>query len=255
MAPSTTATTSEPIVTASASEQSPHPIAKANGDSTPLAYSTPPPTAPKTTPMAAPTHEQKNFRDILSYEDKWIGWDGPVWCNRYGRFENKEQAAEDDGYKFDNPVVHKDPETHKIHQCQLEGCACRVPFEHRSYVKDIQRRIEPMTASLVALEHQVDKLVHGMITNGEHAVHNALHHEDGIDRFAMHSANGHQADGPMHAELFEKHRETMAETIAKLEAKVHSLTHQLHVLVKQNDHLMRTSQVGPGEHHYWQVPQ
>lgn len=55
-------------------------------------------------PTAAPTH---NYRDRLSYQDKWIGWDGPVWCNRYGRFENKEQAAEDDGYKSDSPAPHQ----------------------------------------------------------------------------------------------------------------------------------------------------
>ncbi len=58
-------------------------------------------------PTEAPTHEKKNFRDILSYEDKWIGWDGPVWCKRYGRFENKEQAAEDDGYKLNSAVNHE----------------------------------------------------------------------------------------------------------------------------------------------------
>lgn len=40
----------------------------------------------------------KNPSDILAYEDKWIGWDGPVWCSRYGRFENKTDAARDDGY-------------------------------------------------------------------------------------------------------------------------------------------------------------
>lgn len=112
-----------------------------------------------------------------------------------------------------------------------------------------------MTASLVALEHQVAKLVHDIVKDGEHALHDAFNNEDGKERFAMHSAGHHQADGPMHAEHFEKHHDSMAETVAKLEGKVHSLTHQLHVLVKQNDELMRNSQVGAGEHHYWQVPQ
>lgn len=110
-----------------------------------------------------------------------------------------------------------------------------------------------MTASLVVLEHQVAKLIHGIVKDGEHAMHDAFDKEDGIERFALHSAGRHQADGPMHAEHLEKHHETKAETVAKLEAKVHSLTHQLHVLVKQNDELIRNSQVGPGEHHYWQV--
>lgn len=25
-----------------------------------------------------------------------VGWDGPVWCSRFGRFENKEDAIADD---------------------------------------------------------------------------------------------------------------------------------------------------------------
>lgn len=71
----------------------------------------------------------------------------------------------------------------------------------------------------------------------------------------MHTANGHQADGPMHPEHFENHHKSMAEVIANLEGKVHSLTHELHVLVKQNDELVRNGHTGPAEHHYWQVPQ
>lgn len=91
MAPSTTATTFEPIASVDTSKQSPQPPAKENGNGT--------------LPVAEePTLSQKNYHDTLAYEDKWIGWDGPVWCKRYGRFENKEQAAEDDGYK---PVTHQ----------------------------------------------------------------------------------------------------------------------------------------------------
>jgi hypothetical protein len=112
-----------------------------------------------------------------------------------------------------------------------------------------------MTASLVALEHQVSNLVHHVVKDGEHALHDAFHSKDGKDRFAMHTANGHQADGPMHPEHFENHHKSMAEVIANLEGKVHSLTHQLHVLVKQNDELVRNGHTGPGERHYWQVPQ
>lgn len=262
MAPSTTAPAFEPIASVDTSKQSPQPIAKENGNGA--------------LPVASePTQPQKNYHDILAYEDKWIGWDGPVWCNRYGRFENKEQAAEHDGYKavthqstYCSPfqshldsiaasltIPFPDPETQEIHHCQQEGCACRVPFEHRSYVKDIQRRIEPMTASLVALEHRVGQLVHHIAKGGEHAVHDAFHNEDGKERFAMHSASGHHADGPMHAEHFEKHSDPMAETIAKLEGKVHSLTHQLHMLVKRNEELIRNGQVSPAKEEYWQVSQ
>ncbi len=105
-----------------------------------------------------------------------------------------------------------------------------------------------MTASLVALEHQVGKLVQHIVKEGEHAVLDAFNHEDGKERFAMHSDNGHNGH-------FDSHHQSMAETIAKLEGRVHSLTHQLHVLVRQNDELIRNGQAGPGEHHYWQVPQ
>ena len=104
---STNTTTFEPIIATGASEESPQTMAKGEENNTLPASSAPAETVPNATPTAAPTHEQKNFRDILSYEDKWIGWDGPVWCNRYGRFENKTQAAEDDGYKSDGSVVHQ----------------------------------------------------------------------------------------------------------------------------------------------------
>lgn len=92
--------------------------------------------------------------------------------------------------------------------------------------------------------------------NGEHAIHDVFNNEDGRERFALHPAGLHQADGPMHADHFEKQHERVAETVAKLEGKVHSLTHYLLVLVRENDELIRSSQVGPGgKNHYWQVSQ
>jgi len=54
---------------------------------------------------ATPNH--KSGKDILAYEDKWIGWDGPVWCSRYGRFENKEDASADDGYSIKGQPPHQ----------------------------------------------------------------------------------------------------------------------------------------------------
>lgn len=51
--------------------------------------------------------EHKRYQDVLAYEDKWLGWDGPVWCSRYGRFENQEDAAADDGYKIKGGVPHE----------------------------------------------------------------------------------------------------------------------------------------------------
>lgn len=143
-----------------------------------------------------------------------------------------------------------------MHRCQRDGCGCRVPVAYQSYVQDIQRRIEPMTVSLVALEHQVGKLAHHIVKDGEQAVLDTFNHDgDGKERFATHSADGQEeADRRMH-EHFHEHHVTMAETIANLEGRVHSLTHQLDVLVRQNDELIRDRQAGPVQHHYWQIPQ
>lgn len=53
------------------------------------------------------THEARSYQDNLAYEDKWIGWDGPVWCSRYGRFENQEDASVDDGYNIKGQPPHQ----------------------------------------------------------------------------------------------------------------------------------------------------
>lgn len=53
------------------------------------------------------TPNPKSYQDILAYEDKWIGWDGPVWCKRYGRFENREDASADDGYSIKGQPPHQ----------------------------------------------------------------------------------------------------------------------------------------------------
>jgi len=80
-----------------------------NGNSTTTTDSTMPQKhLPSLTPMPAPAHEQpKKYEDILAYEDKWVGWDGPVWCSRYGRFENQEDAAADHGYKSIGQIPHQ----------------------------------------------------------------------------------------------------------------------------------------------------
>lgn len=58
-------------------------------------------------PKSPVTQTPKTYQDTLAYEDKWIGWDGPVWCSRYGRFENKEDAAVDDGYIIKGAPPHQ----------------------------------------------------------------------------------------------------------------------------------------------------
>ena len=67
-----------------------------------------------------------------------------------------------------------------------------------------------MTASFVALEHRVGKLVHRIVKDGEHTVLDAFNDNDGKERLTLHSAGQHQADGPMHVEHFEKHRDPTA---------------------------------------------
>ena len=95
-------------------------------------------------------------------------------------------------------VPFPDPEPHDSHQYEREGCVCRVPFEHRSYVKEIQRRIEPMTASLVVLEHQIAKLVHGLGNDGGgHSV------EEQPAPPSSSAGLHYQPDGPLHPEHFE----------------------------------------------------
>lgn len=67
----------------------------------------PPPHQPIHQDTEHPTQQPKRYEDVLAYEDKWIGWDGPVWCARFGRFENQEDAAADDGYKSVGQVHHQ----------------------------------------------------------------------------------------------------------------------------------------------------
>lgn len=42
--------------------------------------------------------ESKIDPDASTREIDWAIWDSPVWCSRFARFENREDAAVDDGY-------------------------------------------------------------------------------------------------------------------------------------------------------------
>jgi len=59
----------------------------------------------------------------------------------------------------------------------LYRCKCRVPSAHHSYAVDIQRRIEPLVASVVRLEHQVEQLAHHFLNDTENFVRTGHHHE------------------------------------------------------------------------------
>lgn len=90
------------------------PTAAPNGNHKPLSKPT---SAESQAPLPPPKHiptltavmpePPKCYKDVLAYEDKWIGWDGPVWCKRYGRFENVDDAAKDDGFDSSGQVHHQ----------------------------------------------------------------------------------------------------------------------------------------------------
>lgn len=81
--------------------------------------------------------------------------------------------------KHENPLdapAHDDKQTEppaalKHENCLIEGCKCREPFQHRSYLHNIPHHIEPMVSSLIRLESQVGKLIHHVIKSGESLVH------------------------------------------------------------------------------------
>ena len=234
----------------------------------------PPPHQPMHQDTVDPTHQPKKYQDILAYEDKWIGWDGPVWCSRYGRFENREDAAADDGYKSVGQVHHQGMSMlrstrrpvpmHRgqlriwlldlgLERCEKHGCNCRLPFQHRSYVKDIQRRVEPMVESLIRLESQVGKLIHHAIKDGE----SALHHngQDGSKHEAIGAPpDGHRGRRPsepiesLHEAAYrqrydeaphpghtQRPREPVETSVEKLEDRVENL-------MKQVQHMMKDGQ-------------
>ncbi|KAL2045557.1 hypothetical protein N7G274_001985 [Stereocaulon virgatum] len=177
----------------------------------------PPPSAESSTASPAQTLSHPRYQEILAYEDKWIGWDGPVWCKRYGRFENQEDAAIDDGFKL------KPKEGHESENCTHPSCTCRTPFQHRSYVADIQRRIEPMVGSLIRLENQVGKLIHHFVKDGEHLLH-MPHSVESTKRFDEPSES--------HENRLQRPLEPTEESLKKLEDRVESLTAQVKGILK-----------------------
>jgi len=218
--------------------------------STNSTYEAPPKHIPSLTTIMP--EAPKNYKDVLAYEDKWVGWDGPVWCKRYGRFENADDAARDDGFESSGQVHHQGKFYNLVYftladiehpplidlgpqHKHREGCTCGIPPKHRSYVEDIKRRVEPMVASLVGLEHQVSNLIHhtGLGTHVPHDDKPELntgvmdnHHHEGNDRFAMHD------DGlSQHVSRQAPHK---SEAFVKLEAEIHKLQHQMHELMKKD---------------------
>lgn len=116
----------------------------------------------------------------------------------------------------------------ELEHCQKHGCSCRVPFQHRSYVRDIQRRVEPMVESLVRLETQVGKLVHHLVKDGESFAHTG--HGARGDPDAM------RFDETTNPNRFQRPLEPAEDSLAKLEARVEGLMHQVqHIMKNHND--------------------
>jgi len=114
-----------------------------------------------------------------------------------------------------------------LERCEKHDCSCRVPFQHLSYVKDIQRRVEPMVESLVRLETQVGKLVHHLVKDGESFVHTGhAHHQD---------PDARRFDETTNTNRFQRPLEPIEDSFAKLEARVETLMHQVQHIMKNHE--------------------
>lgn len=133
-----------------------------------------------------------------------------------------------------------------LERCEKHGCNCNVAFQHRSYVQDIQRRVEPMVASLVRLEHQVGGLVHHFRAKEDGASAHATN-ANGIkdveggfaephDNTIKHINHGHDSTLETWIDPALPPAEHTEGRFHKLEARVESLMHQIHQLMIHEGH-------------------
>jgi hypothetical protein len=132
-----------------------------------------------------------------------------------------------------------------LERCEKHGCNFNISIQHKSYIQDIQRRVEPMVASLVRLEHQVESLIHHMIpgegaTAAQHI--NSTQKMDAESGFAArYDATTHVHHNPKntsHTNHDQHATEPIWEKLRKLEARVESLLHQLHGLKSHQSHVI-----------------
>lgn len=114
-----------------------------------------------------------------------------------------------------------------VQHCEKHGCSCRVPFQHLSYTKDIQRRVEPMVESLIRLESQVGMLVHHLVKDGESVVHTG--------HGATHEQEKRYDEVPAEEGHIQRPREPIVHSLTKLENRVESLVHQVHQIMKDRE--------------------
>ena len=171
--------------------------------------------------MAQDTHNP--LENIPANDDAQVDWDGPVWCSRFGRFEDQEDAAHDDGYpnhpkapiyrgRYPSCLTEYSPLLYKLTgstrglDCRLRRCEkstyrpADVSTQHRSYVEDIKRRVEPMVRSIDRLEHEIDRLVHCIVKDGQTFYRTGSLHNDGKNGGAIAVHHGEMGD-PLHAPI------------------------------------------------------
>ena len=120
-------------------------------------------------------------REVLIYEGQLNGQHGPLWFQRFGvltytddeeHLSDLEACGQQGMYKstlfrsfmsIDRSDENKDL-VFGDKRCEIFNH--RGSTEYQSYIKEIVRRIEPMVASLVNLEHQVPHLVYRLGTEG-----------------------------------------------------------------------------------------
>lgn len=111
-----------------------------------------------------------------------------------------------------------------------------------SYVQDIQRRVEPMVASLIRLEHQVRTLLHHVIgedgTSADDTNGNTKKHIDigFAGRYERSTQFEHAPNDTSHTERTQHSSEPIVDSFRKLECRVQSLLHQMHGLVIHQGH-------------------
>ncbi len=199
--------------------------------------------------------ESKMNPDLSTREIDWTHWDGPVWCSRYGRFENQEDASADDGYTVKGQPPHQGTSLNQTNippsplttsldlelvRSEKHDCRnCKVPAPHQSYVQDVQRRVEPMVASLVRLEHQIGTLVHHVTQKkggaSEHAADggNGNSYVEGgyAQRYDDTTHMHHDPVATSHPQHTQHSGEPLEESVKRLEASVEGLMHQLHQIM------------------------
>jgi len=130
-----------------------------------------------------------------------------------------------------------------LERCEKHGCSCKVPIQHRAYIQDIQRRVEPMVASLVRLEHQVGSLIHHILpgaggTSAHGTNSNQSKYVEGgfAARYDETTHIHHTTKDTSHSNHSQHAVDPIWEKLRKLEARVESLMCQMHGLNSHHGH-------------------